>query len=235
MSETGSIDRPPGAKPVSRPRSAKAATVSASALALHLDCSRTYVGKLEAEGVVQRQGGGFPLDQSRIAYLRHLRRAHRRSPRAEADSAHVAVKTGMLQLQLTVKKRELVRRADVDEIIDGIAGVTLTALSSLPARCAPRGDLAVRRSIERVVFEVRTEIANVCLEMADKWGEPGTTHDDRCRDDRRGPPKIGGADRIAAKSAALQREARGKGAEPKPSRRNAQPRRAGERARLPSG
>jgi hypothetical protein len=35
---------------VSRPRSAKAATVSASALALHLDCSRTYIGKPEAEG-----------------------------------------------------------------------------------------------------------------------------------------------------------------------------------------
>lgn len=36
-------------------------TVSASALTLHLDCSRTYSGKLEAEGVIQRQGDGFPL------------------------------------------------------------------------------------------------------------------------------------------------------------------------------
>jgi hypothetical protein len=35
-----------------------------------------------------------------------------------------------------------------------------------------RGDLAIRRSIERVVFEVRTEIANVCQQMADKCGEP---------------------------------------------------------------
>ena len=70
------------------------------------------------------------------------------------------------------KKLELVRRADVDALIDGIAGVMLTALSSLPARCAPRGDLAIRRSIERVVFEVRTEIAKVCQEMADKHGEP---------------------------------------------------------------
>jgi hypothetical protein len=56
------------AKSVSRPRSRKPATVSASALALQLDCSRTYIGKLEAEGVIQRQGDGFPLDQSRIAY-----------------------------------------------------------------------------------------------------------------------------------------------------------------------
>ena len=118
------IDRPPNAKPVSRPRSRKPATVSASALALHLDCSRTYIGKLEAEGVIQRQGDGFPLDQSRVAYLRYLRRERQQSPRSEADAAHVAVKTEMLQLRLMEKKRELVRRADVDELIDGIAGVT---------------------------------------------------------------------------------------------------------------
>ena len=42
----------------------------------------------------------------------------------------------------------------------------------MSARCAPRGDLAIRLSIERVVFEVRTEIANVCQQMADKHGEP---------------------------------------------------------------
>jgi hypothetical protein len=77
MAETVTIDRPPVAKP---------ATVSASVLALHLDCSRTFIGKLEAEGVIQRQRDGFPLDQSRVAYLRYLRREHRRSPRAAATS-----------------------------------------------------------------------------------------------------------------------------------------------------
>jgi hypothetical protein len=73
MTETASIDRPSVAKPASRPRSRKPA-IGASALALHLDCSRTYIGKLEAEGVIQQQGGGFPLDQNRVAYLRYLRR-----------------------------------------------------------------------------------------------------------------------------------------------------------------
>ena len=52
-----------------------AATVSASALALHLDCSRAYIGKLEAEGVILRQGAGFPLDQSRVCYQRLAARA----------------------------------------------------------------------------------------------------------------------------------------------------------------
>ena len=90
MTATVTIDRPSVAKPVSRPRSAKPATVSASALALHLDCSRTYIGKLEAEGVIQRQGDGFPLDQSRVAYLRYLRRERNKKtavkPRDEADA-----------------------------------------------------------------------------------------------------------------------------------------------------
>ena len=77
-----------------------------------------------------------------------------------------------MRIRIEEKQRSLVRRSDVEALIDGIAGVTLTALSSLPARCAPRGDLAIRRSIEQVVFEVRSEIAKVCLEMADKNSEP---------------------------------------------------------------
>jgi hypothetical protein len=49
---------------------------------ISLIAAGTYIGRLKAEGVIQRQGSGFPLDQSRVAYLRHLlRRERRRSPR----------------------------------------------------------------------------------------------------------------------------------------------------------
>ncbi len=51
-----------------------------------------------------------------------------------------------------------------------IDGVMLTHLSGMLERCVPRGDLAIRRNMERVVFEVRTEIANICLQMAEKCG-----------------------------------------------------------------
>jgi hypothetical protein len=113
MVETATTDHPPFAKPISRPRSRKPETVSASALALHLDCARTYIGKLEAEGLIQQQGDGFPLDQSRVAYLRFLRRERRQSPRADyAD--HVKVKTEMLQLKLAQQKGEIVSKADFD-------------------------------------------------------------------------------------------------------------------------
>src|SRR3954469_15844170 len=112
MGETAAIDGQSVAKPASRPRSAKLATVSASGLALHLDCSRTYIGKLEAEGVIQRQGNGFPLDQSRFAYLRHLRRERQQSPRAEADAAHAKAKTELLQIRIEEKKRDLIPREE---------------------------------------------------------------------------------------------------------------------------
>src|SRR3954451_24802328 len=91
MDETVPIDRPPAARAtVSQPRSRNAATVSASALAQHLDCSRTYIGKLEPEGVLHRapDGSGFSPDQSGVAYLRYLRRERQQSPRIEADAAH---------------------------------------------------------------------------------------------------------------------------------------------------
>jgi hypothetical protein len=84
MTENVAVDRPPGT--VSRRRSATSATVSASVLAVHLDCSRAYIGKLEVEGVIQRQGDGFPLDASRVSYLRHLRRERRQSPLSKAPT-----------------------------------------------------------------------------------------------------------------------------------------------------
>jgi hypothetical protein len=161
----------PVAKRVPRPRSRRAATVSASALALHLDCSRTYIGKLEAEGVIQQQGDGFPLDQSRVAYLRYLRREHRRSPRAEADAEHAKAKTALLQIRIMEKQRKLVLREDVDALIDALAGITLTHLSGMAARCGSR-DMQVRRNIDAVVDQIRREIAAACLAKADEWNEP---------------------------------------------------------------
>jgi hypothetical protein len=146
MTETVTTDRPSVAKSVSRLRSAKPATVSASALAQHFDCSRSYIGKLEAEGVILRQGDGFLLDQSRVAYLRYLRRERRQSPRTEADAAHAKAKTELLQIRIEEKKRTLVRRDAVDALIDQIAGTVLTHLSGMAARCSR--DMQVRRNID---------------------------------------------------------------------------------------
>jgi hypothetical protein len=67
--------------------------------------------------MIQRQGDGFLLDQSRVAYLRYLRREHRHSPRSQADADHVKVKTEMLRLRLMEKRHQLVKRDDVDVLL----------------------------------------------------------------------------------------------------------------------
>jgi hypothetical protein len=159
----------PVAKPVARPRSRRPATASASALALHLDCSRTYIGKLEAEGVIQRHGDGFPLDQSRVAYLRYLRRERQQSPRAAADAEHALAKAALLRIRIEEKQRKLVRQDDVNELIDQIAGITLTHLSGMAARCSR--DMVVRRNIDAVVMQIRREISEACSKAADECGE----------------------------------------------------------------
>ncbi len=167
MAETATIDRSSVAKPVSRRRSAKPATVSASALAQHLDCSRTYIGKLEAEGVLHREGNGFPLDQSRVAYLRFSRRERKQSPRSEADSAFAMAKAELIQLRIQERKRILVSAEGVAHKMEIMLGVFLTALSTFGARVAGR-DLVARRIIDQEVFNSRTEVSAIFSKLADE-------------------------------------------------------------------
>ncbi|MCP3466467.1 MULTISPECIES: hypothetical protein [unclassified Bradyrhizobium] len=127
--------------------------------------------------MIQRHGQGFPLDQSRVAYLRHLRREHKHSPRTEADADHVNAKTELLQIKIEEKKRTLVRRDAADELIDQIAGTVLTHLSGMAARCSR--DTTVRRNIDAVVDLVWREIAAACLTKAGEWNEPSLAAQDR--------------------------------------------------------
>ena len=62
------------------------------------------------------------------------------------------------------------RRADVDALIDGIAGTVLTHLSGMAARCSR--DMVVRRNIDAVVMQIRREIAEACSKAADAANEP---------------------------------------------------------------
>jgi hypothetical protein len=91
-------------------------------------------------------------------------------PHVDADVAHVAAKTELLRLRLMEKKRALVRQSDVDELIDQIAGITLTHLSGMAARCSR--DMVVRRNIDAAVMQIRREIAEACSKAADAADEP---------------------------------------------------------------
>jgi hypothetical protein len=158
-------------RPKRRNGAARDPLVSASALAVHLGCSRPYIAKLVAEGVIEKRGGGYYQDQCRLRYLTHLRRENRRSPRSEADTAHIAVKTEMLQLRLMEEKRDLVRMDEVNEMLDSMMGLVLTKLGGLPARVGGT-DLVARRRAEAVVFAIRTELADEFQRRADERGEP---------------------------------------------------------------
>ena len=172
MAETITNHRSPAGKAaLSRSRSAKPVTVSASKLALHLDCGRTYIHKLEAEGVIQRQGDGFPLDASRVAYLRFLRRERKQSPRGEADADFQRAKAELIRLRIAEKRRELIPLEQTASDMEEMIGLFLTGLGSMPARCGGR-DLAVRRAIDKAVFDLRVEIAETCTRLADERGEP---------------------------------------------------------------
>ena len=150
-------------------RRAAGDVVTANGLATHLGCTRQNIARLTAEAVIEQRGDGcYDQTASRLRYIRHLRAP--RSARSEADAAHVRAKAEMLQIKIEQQRRDLVRRTDVDTLIDTIAGVVLTAMSGMAARCSR--DPVVRRNIDLVVHEVRREMATVALQMADKHGEP---------------------------------------------------------------
>ena len=171
MAETVTTGNPSVAKPVSRRRSVKPATVSASALALHLDCSRTYIGKLEAEGVIKRQGDGFALDHSRVAYLRYLRRERQHSPRSEAHVDFQRAKSELIRLRIAEKQRELIPLEQATADMERLIGMFLTGLSGFAARCGDR-DLAARRAIDQAVYDLRRELSEEFNKPADQRGGP---------------------------------------------------------------
>ena len=79
----------------------------------------------------------------------------------------------MLQLRLMEKRRELVCRADVDALIDGIAGVTLTAMRGARRVAIWRPGAASSWSCSRCAPSSPTSAS-----LADKHGEPPLSEQD---------------------------------------------------------
>jgi phage terminase Nu1 subunit (DNA packaging protein) len=138
-----------------------ATLVSGSKLALYFGVTRQHVDQLTQQGVIERRSDGlFDQDQSRLRYLDHLRSQHRRSPRAEADGELARARAEWLRLRTAERMKELVPAETFDAAIDELAGATLVAMSSIPARLFPYAhNLAERRRCEAVIFQVRRELA----------------------------------------------------------------------------
>lgn len=157
-------------------RKAADGPVSAEKLAQHFGVARSYIAKLVEQGVIARLAGGFDLDACRAKYLAHLRAERKLSPKSAADTEFTAAKAELIRIRVAERKAELVKQSDVDELVDGMMGEVLSALSSLPAQCAPVGDLQTRRRLERWVFETRKALSGAFTKMADEAGEPPLEH-----------------------------------------------------------
>lgn len=147
------------------------ALVSTSALATHLGCTRQYIARLTAEGVIEKRGDGYDQDASRLKYITHLRSERRRSPRAEAEVELSRAKTEALRLRIAERQRKLIPAEEEVARVDAIIGLMLTHLSALPAKCAG-ADLSLRRRLEVCVNEMRRELAEAADKFADEAGEP---------------------------------------------------------------
>jgi hypothetical protein len=149
------------------------APVSASALAEHLACVRSYVAKLVEQGVIERRGDGkFDQDQCRTKYLAHLREERRRSPKSAADVEFTSAKAELIRIRIDEKRGTTILREEAMDREDKLIGMVLSALSSMPAQCAPVGDLQIRRRLERWVFQARIALAAEMNKLADEAGEP---------------------------------------------------------------
>ena len=80
-------------------------------------------------------------------------------------------KSELIRLRIAEKKRDLIPVDEAASNMEQLVGLFLTGLSGLSARCGGR-DLAVRRSIDKAVFDLRTELAEACTKLADERGEP---------------------------------------------------------------
>jgi len=146
--------------------------VTPNSLATHLGMTRQNVARLTAEAVlVQRADRCYDQTANRLRYIKHLRENHRHTARSQADAEHTAVKTEVLKLRLMEKRKELVRRDAHDAMIEQMAGLVLTIIGGWPARIAG-ADLGLRRKAEALVFEMRKEMAEAAIKLADEQGEP---------------------------------------------------------------
>ena len=159
-----------------QPRAAGAA-VTATALGKHLDLTIQRIKQLANEGVIEQlPNGRYDQDICRIKYLRWMRAPERRLAKSKADQEFTQAKADLIKIRIAEKQRDLIPYSEAEETGEKLIGIVLTKLGGLAARIG--GTMEDRRKVDRVVFEVRTEMANAFQEMANKVDEP-PNEDDR--------------------------------------------------------
>jgi hypothetical protein len=146
--------------------------VSATAMAEHLSLDRAYLGRLQSMGVVEKRSDGrYDLAATRRAYILHLREERKRSPRTEADVSYQTARADLIRLRVLERQKQLIPAEVHDRMVEEMTGMFLTGLSALSAKIAG-ADLGLRRRVDQAVFELRRELAQAAVKLADERGEP---------------------------------------------------------------
>ena len=138
-------------------------------MAKHLTVSTTYIVKLCADGVIERETNNkFDQDLCRGKYLAWLRSPERRSARVKEASAFMALKQRALQLRIAETERRLVPIEDMDTVLDLMCGFIKSNVYGMAA--AVTRDLVQRRTIDAWIFDFFTRFAKFAEAEADKLG-----------------------------------------------------------------
>ena len=103
--------------------------------------------------------------------MKHPKVERRGSTGTAAQAEYAKQKARLHELRIAKQERVLMPVADHEAFIDELCGLMLTKLGGWPARIGGT-NLDVRRRAEAVLRELRTEIAKMCLRLADERGEP---------------------------------------------------------------
>ena len=148
--------------------------VTATELAEHLDCARSYLDKLESSGVIHREpGGGFNLAASRVGFIRHLRRERTTTAKGAEEAAFLKAKRVALEVRTEERLGKLVPVELLNEMIDSITGMYRIELSALPASLTR--DVRERRRLEDLIRKMLHRIANEAARRAGNVAESGRT------------------------------------------------------------
>ena len=153
-------------------------TVTATALAKHLDLSQQRITQLADEHIIDRlPDRRFDQDACRIAYLRWLRAPERRMQRNKVDADFIKAKTELIAIRVREKKHELMMTEEALADMEQLIGIVLTEMSSMPALIGGP-DLQLRRKVEKCVFDTRVKLANTFTKIADEARGPASTTTD---------------------------------------------------------
>jgi hypothetical protein len=153
--------------PGRRRRHSPDGSVNATTVAQHLDLSHHRIAQLVEEAVLQKlPNGRFDTNDCRVRYIRWLRDPERRSAKSKADQEFTQAKADLIKIRIAEKQRDLIPCVEAEEVGEKMISIVITKLGGLAARIG--GSMDDRRKVDRVVFEVRTEMADAFTEMANK-------------------------------------------------------------------